>query len=595
MLTDNEPCFRSHQGEHLLRGLRSTLPLFALLSLSAYAIFVVGVFMDHLAAPAAAALCGCTLAVSAMAMPLIAPRWFEARQARTVNCVTVATAIVILSVPVATALLCYKCGASTRHCSDGEADAQFVAAQVALISLSALPVVLFRLPVLHAALPALAAALIQTGVLSACDHGLRGAFVAALAWGHILLVGLLTGAAAKLESLELGQFQVLCGASVVDAHDYTFEMIRTLRQGVSSPVVSSMRERVSVRFDQYSQGTEQPPLELKSHVANAAAEIRALLEHNQRKRASRAVVQELEKTLVLLENHKAVGFGTINEQLDQVEDQETKNWLQSALSVDFQTAASASRMRWRGAIHSIRSSLRSSISEQGGCLPNIKRQALFNEDTPDPSEPILDGIPNPSGMGSGMGSGLGVKSSEADSLDSSANRAVVQEAEAVARSITVGCRSLAEDMMSEWSTKIGYDVMRIHQESGGHALLLMGEMVLHRHGVLEAFSISSSTVCGLLASLEANYGTNPYHNSVHAADVLVSMHLFLQKFRITERMTKLHVIPHPLPCLAAASLHTFLVWRPHASTPSMFDSCSLRLWALSSTITTIPAPPTRTR
>lgn len=40
---------------------------------------------------------------------------------------------------------------------------------------------------------------------------------------------------------------------------------------------------------------------------------------------------------------------------------------------------------------------------------------------------------------------------------------------------------------------------------------------------------------------QAHYGANPYHNSMHAADVCFSTHMFLTAFGLDARLTKLQV------------------------------------------------------
>ena len=87
------------------------------------------------------------------------------------------------------------------------------------------------------------------------------------------------------------------------------------------------------------------------------------------------------------------------------------------------------------------------------------------------------------------------------------------------------------------------DAIRLDELSGGHALVLLGEALCERHGLYDSppCSLDRSTVRRFLLALEAAYGSNPYHNSIHGADVAFSVHLFLTRFGLSERLTKLEM------------------------------------------------------
>ena len=98
-----------------------------------------------------------------------------------------------------------------------------------------------------------------------------------------------------------------------------------------------------------------------------------------------------------------------------------------------------------------------------------------------------------------------------------------------------------------------YDVIAIDEATGGHALLTLGQALLERHDLYEACSLDRHAVRKFLTILEAAYGSNAYHNAMHGADVAVGVHLFLTKFGLIGRLTKLEL----LSALVGAMVHDF--------------------------------------
>ena len=98
-----------------------------------------------------------------------------------------------------------------------------------------------------------------------------------------------------------------------------------------------------------------------------------------------------------------------------------------------------------------------------------------------------------------------------------------------------------------------YDTLALQEASGGHALLLLGEALLERHGLYDACSVERATARRFFLALEACYGNNAYHNAMHGADVAVGVHRFLSKFGLLERLSKLQL----LGALIGALAHDF--------------------------------------
>lgn len=76
---------------------------------------------------------------------------------------------------------------------------------------------------------------------------------------------------------------------------------------------------------------------------------------------------------------------------------------------------------------------------------------------------------------------------------------------------------------SNWA----FDVFRVHTVSGGNALCQVGFHLLRDMGC-SALQIESTVLASFLLEIQRGYvATNPYHNAIHAADVLQTVYYFL--------------------------------------------------------------------
>jgi len=121
-------------------------------------------------------------------------------------------------------------------------------------------------------------------------------------------------------------------------------------------------------------------------------------------------------------------------------------------------------------------------------------------------------------------------------------------------------RLLSWDSFSKWT----FDIFELNKLTDGKALLFMGwailcspnaqntmEASLATEGVpspsvdregycfIENLNISQCTLCNFLRSIELDYNDNPYHNNIHGADVMQSVHSILtgidkENFSISE-------------------------------------------------------------
>ncbi|KAH8082948.1 calmodulin-dependent cyclic-nucleotide phosphodiesterase [Aureococcus anophagefferens] len=121
-------------------------------------------------------------------------------------------------------------------------------------------------------------------------------------------------------------------------------------------------------------------------------------------------------------------------------------------------------------------------------------------------------------------------------------------------------RKACAEVYGDW----GRCVLDLQRACDGHALAMVGADLIEAHGLRTTFGLDAAKMGRFLARVEGDYGNdNPYHNSVHGADVLVATHLFLAKF---------DVLPHlaPIMLLAgflAAIVHDF----NHPGTNNAFE------------------------
>ena len=78
------------------------------------------------------------------------------------------------------------------------------------------------------------------------------------------------------------------------------------------------------------------------------------------------------------------------------------------------------------------------------------------------------------------------------------------------------------------------DVIALDVASNGHALLVIAREVFARRGLIgnSAFNINIDTFDRFVVAAEALYdggAGNPFHNRMHAADVMLSLHVFMHK------------------------------------------------------------------
>ncbi|KAG7383556.1 Calcium/calmodulin-dependent 3',5'-cyclic nucleotide phosphodiesterase 1B [Phytophthora boehmeriae] len=99
-----------------------------------------------------------------------------------------------------------------------------------------------------------------------------------------------------------------------------------------------------------------------------------------------------------------------------------------------------------------------------------------------------------------------------------------------------------------------FDVFRVHVVSGGNALCHVGHHLL-RDAPCQALNIESNLLVNFLQEIQRGYiATNPYHNAIHAADVMQTVYYFLTQ---SELGPFLRPLDRAL-ALIAAGIHDFM-------------------------------------
>eukprot|EP00195_Chlamydomonas_chlamydogama_P016231 CAMPEP_0202895694 /NCGR_PEP_ID=MMETSP1392-20130828/4846_1 /ASSEMBLY_ACC=CAM_ASM_000868 /TAXON_ID=225041 /ORGANISM="Chlamydomonas chlamydogama, Strain SAG 11-48b" /LENGTH=1234 /DNA_ID=CAMNT_0049580803 /DNA_START=259 /DNA_END=3963 /DNA_ORIENTATION=- len=74
-----------------------------------------------------------------------------------------------------------------------------------------------------------------------------------------------------------------------------------------------------------------------------------------------------------------------------------------------------------------------------------------------------------------------------------------------------------------------FDAFKLAEVTSGHALSVLGYYLVQRAGLFREFRINPVVMARFVREVERGYLDNPYHNSMHAADVLQSMHVLLHR------------------------------------------------------------------
>lgn len=148
-----------------------------------------------------------------------------------------------------------------------------------------------------------------------------------------------------------------------------------------------------------------------------------------------------------------------------------------------------------------------------------------------------------------------------------------------------------------------FDAFKLNEVSGGRPLSLLSYALLKRCEVADKFEMDDHRLVKFLMRVEDGYPNNPYHNRIHAADVLQSLHVLVVRgglighgFCDEVSLTSCYLSAvsgrrglevqgerweyvHGLPWME--------VHEPARSAPDLFPANKTRLWACNLTISPV--------
>ncbi|EKF31213.1 cAMP phosphodiesterase A, putative [Trypanosoma cruzi marinkellei] len=121
----------------------------------------------------------------------------------------------------------------------------------------------------------------------------------------------------------------------------------------------------------------------------------------------------------------------------------------------------------------------------------------------------------------------------------------------------------ALNKLDEWDYNVfevqqamsGDDFASLHHQQNGGSLFITMYALLIKYSFLSKFNIDEQIALNWISCVEAGYNGNPYHNSMHAADVVYITHYILSKGGMIERcqLSDLQVFA----ALFAAAIHDY--------------------------------------
>mmetsp|Transcript_2652 Transcript_2652/g.10165 ORF Transcript_2652/g.10165 Transcript_2652/m.10165 type:complete len:861 (-) Transcript_2652:2457-5039(-) len=91
------------------------------------------------------------------------------------------------------------------------------------------------------------------------------------------------------------------------------------------------------------------------------------------------------------------------------------------------------------------------------------------------------------------------------------------------------------DRIDDWN----FDVFVLSQLLGNHAMLISAWALFQKHDLFREFKIPTDVFTNFFREVQEGYQMNPYHNAMHACDVMQITHAIIINGHMTEKMSKL--------------------------------------------------------
>lgn len=109
-----------------------------------------------------------------------------------------------------------------------------------------------------------------------------------------------------------------------------------------------------------------------------------------------------------------------------------------------------------------------------------------------------------------------------------------------------------ELLLHQAYTSWTFDSFELDAATDGHPLSCLGYFLLQATGLVKSFKLEALKLARFLRAVEASYRDNPYHNKIHAADVLQTLHVLVTAGGLAGR----HITPlQHLAAYLAAIVH----------------------------------------
>lgn len=94
-----------------------------------------------------------------------------------------------------------------------------------------------------------------------------------------------------------------------------------------------------------------------------------------------------------------------------------------------------------------------------------------------------------------------------------------------------------------------FNVFELNRATDGKPLRWLALHLFEAHGLVRAFRLDLTRFCKFLLEIEISYHVNPYHNVIHACDVLQMMHYLLLQSPVRQVLSERDVFACLLACI----------------------------------------------